>query len=59
MHNVCVQLNALDELMCSELQEEGKPDLPSYGMGVSPSQRASFCRQGIADAVIVLAGIVL
>eukprot|EP01043_Picozoa_sp_COSAG02_P118288 COSAG02_NODE_54876_length_293_cov_1.474227_1_plen_56_part_10 len=56
MHNVCVQLNALDELMCSELQEEGKPDLPSYGMGVSPSQRASFCRQGIADAVIVLAG---
>ena len=23
--------------MCSELQEEGKPDLPSYGMGVLPS----------------------
>ena len=30
---LCVQLNVLDELMCSELQEDGKPELPSYGMG--------------------------
>ncbi len=33
-----MQLNTLDELMCSELQEEGKPELPSYGMGMLSSR---------------------
>ena len=27
------QLNMLDELMCTELKEEGKPDHTAYGIG--------------------------